>query len=153
LIYTLVENVRSAYNVGAIFRTADGAGIAKLFLCGISARPPHREIHKVALGAEENVPWEYRADALEIVAELKRAGVQIVALESGSEGRAYDSAPYRLPLCLIVGHELRGVSEGLLRTADLSVKIPMLGKKTSLNVAVAYGIAVYEILKIKNKQS
>lgn len=148
-IYTLVENVRSAYNVGAIFRTADGAGVAKLFLCGISARPPHREIHKVALGAEESVPWEYHPNAVEITRRLKQQQVQIVALESGGEGWRYDSAPYRFPLCLVVGHELRGVSDDILRAADLLVRIPMFGKKTSLNVAVAYGIAVYEILKYK----
>lgn len=146
-IYTLLENVRSASNVGAIFRTADGAGVAKLFLCGISARPPHREIHKVALGAEENVPWEYQFSGIEVVQKLKQQRVQVVVLESRAESESYDFAPYRFPMCLVVGHELRGVSEEIVGAADLLVKIPMLGKKTSLNVAVAYGIAVYEILK------
>ncbi len=149
-IYTLVENVRSAYNVGAIFRTADGAGVTKIFLSGISARPPHREIHKVALGAEESVPWEYHPNGAEVVEKLKRQHVQIVVLESRAESQLYDSAPYRFPLCLVVGHELRGVSDEILRAADMSVKIPMRGKKTSLNVAVAYGVAVYEILKVAN---
>ena len=149
MIYTLVENVRSAYNVGAMFRTADGAGVAKLFLCGISARPPHREIHKVALGAEETVPWEYHPDSQTVLEELKQQQVQVVVLESHTESLPYDSAPYRFPLCLVVGHELRGASREAIGAADLLVKIPMLGMKTSLNVAVAYGIAAYEIIKRK----
>jgi len=146
LIYTLVENVRSAYNVGAIFRTAEGAGVTRLFLSGICARPPHREIHKVALGAEASVPWEYYPNGLEVVEKLKQQQVQIVVLESRVESQSYDSARYRFPMCLVVGHELRGVSEEIVRAADLLVKIPMLGSKTSLNVAVAYGVAIYGIL-------
>jgi len=150
-IYTLVENVRSLHNVGSIFRTADGAGVTKIFLCGITGKPPHRDIRKAALGAEEAVPWEYRPDSLEVVKQLKQQNVQIVALESKAESLSYDEAPYRFPLCLVVGQELRGVSAHVLQKADLAVGIPMRGIKSSLNVAVAYGVALYEIAKRRNQ--
>lgn len=150
-IYTLVENVRSLYNVGAIFRTADGAGVARLFLTGITGTPPHREIRKVALGAEERVPWEYHRDSADVVARLKAEKVQIVALETVAEAVVYYDAPYRFPLCLVVGHEFEGVRRKTLAQADLIIKIPMYGSKDSLNVAVAYGIAVYQITRIRNQ--
>lgn len=150
-IYTLVENVRSLHNVGSIFRTADGAGVAKIFLCGITGKPPHRDIRKAALGAEEAVPWEYRPGGLAVVEQLQQQDVQIVVLESKAENCFYDEAPYRFPLCLVVGHERRGVSEEILARADLAIRIPMAGIKSSLNVAVAYGVALYEIAKRRNQ--
>lgn len=146
-IYTLVENVRSLYNVGAIFRTADGAGVDKIFLTGITGQPPQREIRKVALGAEESVPWEYAAQSLPLLEQLKSQGVQIVVLETTPNSRPYYAVNYTLPLCLVVGHEFHGVSQEVIDAADLLVQIPMQGVKISLNVAVAFGIAVYEIIK------
>lgn len=147
MIYVLVENIRSLYNVGAIFRTADGAGVTKILLTGITGRPPHREIHKVALGAEESVPWEYFPESVRLVEKLKRENVQIAVLESVEDSIPYYEADYRFPLCLVVGHEYNGVSEAVVKKADLLVHIPMRGKKISLNVAVAFGIVVYEISK------
>ncbi len=146
-VYALVENVRSLYNVGAIFRTADGAGVSKIFLTGITGQPPHREIRKVALGAEENVPWEYYPDSVELVEKLRKQNVQIVVLESTEKSILYNRAHYQFPLCLVVGHEYNGVSQEVIQKSDLSIKIPMKGVKISLNVAVAFGIAVYEIMK------
>jgi tRNA G18 (ribose-2'-O)-methylase SpoU len=148
-IFTLIENVRSLYNVGAIFRTADGAGVSKLFLTGITGRPPHREIRKVALGAEESVEWEYVEDGVELAKKLQREGFQIVVLERTDHCVPYDLADYRFPLCLVIGHEFDGVSAGMLEIADLVVGIPMFGSKISLNVSVAFGIAIYEVLKRK----
>lgn len=147
MVYALVENVRSLFNVGSIFRSADGAGISKLFLTGITARPPHREIRKTALGAEEHVPWEYHADALQLARRLRRQGVAIVALEETEQSVAFDTAEYTFPLCLVVGNEFRGVTRELIEAADLTVEIPMRGVKESLNVGVAFGIAAYEIMK------
>ncbi|NIV94838.1 TrmH family RNA methyltransferase [candidate division KSB1 bacterium] len=149
--YTVVENVRSLYNVGAIFRTADGVGVSKLFLTGISGQPPQREIRKVALGAEEAVPWKYYPKSEDIIRKLKQQGVQIVVLESTRNSIPYHEADYAFPLCLVVGHEYEGVSEQTLRDADLVIDIPMKGSKVSLNVAVAYGIAVYEIVKAQSQ--
>lgn len=151
-VYTLIENVRSLHNVGAIFRTADGAGVSKIFLSGITGHPPHREIRKVALGAEESVPWEYCLRSSDVIKELRRENVQIVVLESTENSVPYDQADYRFPLCLVVGHEYDGVSEATIREADLLVGIPMRGDKISLNVGVAFGVAVYEIVKARNKK-
>ncbi len=152
-VFVLVENVRSLFNVGALFRTADAAGVTKIYLTGFTGTPPHREIRKVALGAEESVPWEYCAEAAEVIARLRRKQVQIVVLESCEQAVAYDRAPYRFPLCLVVGHEFNGVSAATLQAADLVVRIPMYGAKTSLNVGVAFGIAVYEVIKRRNSHT
>lgn len=149
MLYALVENVRSLYNVGAIFRTADGAGVSKIFLSGITGCPPHREIRKVALGAEENVTWEYVPNAVPFLKKLKEEGVQIVVLEATDSSVLYHEAEYRFPLCLVVGHEYNGVSPEAIELADLLIRIPMKGEKISLNVSVAFGIAVYEILKFR----
>ncbi|MDZ7271230.1 MAG: RNA methyltransferase [candidate division KSB1 bacterium] len=146
-IFALADNVRSMHNVGAIFRTADGAGVAKLYLCGITACPPRAEIRKTSLGAEEAVPWEYVPSAAEAVAGLKAQGVQIVVLEHTDSSYDFRRAPYRFPLCLVVGHEYHGVSEEVVALADIAVEIPMAGVKESLNVSVAFGIAVYEIAR------
>ncbi len=146
-IFALADNVRSMHNVGALFRTADGAGVAKLYLCGISACPPRDEIRKTSLGAEETVPWEYVRSAAEAVARLKAEGFQIVVLEHTDCSYDFRAAPYRFPLCLVVGHEHHGVSDEVVALADLAVEIPMAGVKESLNVSVAFGIAVYEIAR------
>lgn len=144
-----MDNVRSLYNVGAIFRTADGAGVSKVFLSGITGRPPHREIRKVALGAEENVPWEYVPESTPLIKKLKQEGVQIVVLESTDQSVMYDKTEYNFPLCLVVGHEYNGVSPEVIAMADAVIRIPMKGAKISLNVAVAFGVAVYEIIKYR----
>lgn len=153
MIYALVEDVRSLYNVGAIFRTADGAGITELFLTGITGCPPHKEIRKVALGAEETIPWQYHAESLELVKRLKEQNIAIVVLEATDKSIQYHEAVYEFPLCLVVGNEYHGVSEAVLARADLVIEIPMAGVKVSLNVAVAFGIAAYEIIKQKRNCS
>lgn len=147
MIYTLVENVRSLYNVGTIFRTADGAGVDKIFLTGITGRPPHKEIRKVALGAEESVTWEYHHSSIELARDLKQKGIQIVVLETGPTSEAYDNIQFRFPCCLVIGNEYHGVSPELMELADKVIAIPMKGAKISLNVGVAFGIAVYEMSK------
>lgn len=146
-IYALAENVRSLYNVGAIFRTADGAGVSRVFLTGITGRPPHRDIRKVALGAEESVPWEYHANSVELIKRLKQDNIKIVTLESAEQSIPYDQLHYTFPVCLVVGNEFTGVSSETLDLSDFIIKIPMHGVKVSLNVSVAFGIAVYEIVR------
>jgi tRNA G18 (ribose-2'-O)-methylase SpoU len=153
MFFALVENVRSLYNVGAIFRTADGAGVDQVFLTGITGRPPHKEIRKVALGAEENVPWSYFKDPLEIIRKLKSEDVRIVILENTENSEQYDLTDYSKPLCLVIGNEYHGVSPELLDEADQVIHIPMHGKKISLNVSVAFGIAAYQIKKSLNSKS
>lgn len=146
-VAVILDDIRSLHNVGAVFRTADAVALEHLYLCGISGTPPRDEIRKTSLGAEETVPWSYHADATEVVGDLRKRGYQIVVLEQTTASVDYDQAQFRFPLCLIIGHEYNGVSDKLVELADLAVDLPMLGIKHSLNVSVAFGVAVYKILQ------
>ncbi|MBI4417436.1 MAG: RNA methyltransferase [Ignavibacteriales bacterium] len=147
-IAVLLDNIRSLYNVGSIFRTSDGAGIQKLFLTGYTPTPPRREIDKTALGATNSVPWEYARNPLETLATLKRTGVTILALERTDSSRPYTQvARVEFPICLVIGNELTGIAPEVLAACDGALEIPMFGLKHSLNVAVAYGIAVFELVR------
>jgi tRNA G18 (ribose-2'-O)-methylase SpoU len=148
-VVALLDNVRSLYNVGSIFRTSDGAFVSGLYLCGFTPHPPRREIEKTALGATHTVPWKYFRHAREAVAEARGAGMRILVLEHTTGSVPYDRiARADFPICLVVGNEITGVSEELIAAADGAIEIPMHGTKQSLNAAVAYGIAVFELLKI-----
>lgn len=143
----VLENVRSMYNVGSFFRTADAAGAAKLCLCGITAAPPKKEISKTALGAEDVVAWEHSWDAKEVVRRLSRQGCEIAAIETSVHAvDLFDWVP-RFPVALLFGHETEGLSPELSGLADTHVRIPMLGKKYSLNVATAGGVVLFELLR------
>jgi tRNA G18 (ribose-2'-O)-methylase SpoU len=141
----VLDNIRSLHNVGSIFRTADAAGVGKLFLCGMTGAPPRQEIRKAALGAEETVPWEYFRQTSEAVAKLKSEGYYLIALENAPNSVDYRRAAYQFPLALIIGHEYHGISPDILARCDAVISLPMRGMKSSLNVAVAFGVAVYEI--------
>jgi tRNA G18 (ribose-2'-O)-methylase SpoU len=148
-VYVLLDNIRSNYNVGSIFRTSDGAMIEKLYLCGYTPHPPKKEILKTALGSTESVNWEYVKDPKEVIIKLKKEGIKIFALELTSKSTPYyyvESSVF--PLCLIIGNEITGVSQNLLDRCDFSIEIPQYGIKQSLNVAVAYGVAIFELRKI-----
>lgn len=148
-VYVVLNSIRSTYNVGSIFRTSDGAMIKKLYLCGYTPHPPKKEILKTALGSTESVSWEYVKDPMDIVRKLKSEGVKICALELTSESRPYyEVKPSDFPLCVIVGNEITGVSQDLIDLCDFSIEIPQYGIKQSLNVAVAYGISVFELRKV-----
>lgn len=151
-IFVLLENVRSLFNVGAIFRTSDGVLIEKLYLCGFTASPPRKEISKTALGAEEVVPFEHHDDAIDVVKELKSRGVKIVAVELAKGSVNYSEAEYDFPVCFIFGHEVNGVSDELMEEVDMAVSLPMLGRANSLNVATCYGIIVYDALRKLSKK-
>ena len=141
----VLDNVRSAHNVGAAFRTADGAGIEKILLCGITGYPPNAQIAKTALGAERSVNWEYYADVSQAVKDMKARGYQIVLLEQTDTSFDYRDFEAKQPVCLVLGHEVDGVSDALLPLADRALEIPMHREKNSLNVSVACGISVYHI--------
>ncbi len=147
-IAVIADNIRSVYNVGALFRTADGARIAHLYLCGITGTPPRDDIRKTSLGAEETVPWSYENDAAQIIKKLRARGYQIVVLEHTDKSVDYSKAELVFPVCLIIGNEYLGVQEHLIQQADLAVEIPMYGVKQSLNVSVAFGVVIYEFLKV-----
>jgi tRNA G18 (ribose-2'-O)-methylase SpoU len=145
-IYVILDNIKSMYNVGAIFRTAEAVKAKKIYLCGITATPPRREIYKVSMGAVEFVDWEYVSDAKLIAKKLKDEGVQIVALEQTDQSIDYKKAKYKRPVAIVLGHEGKGVSKDVLNECDFSVEIPMFGRANSLNVATSAGIILYELL-------
>ncbi|MBX3102625.1 MAG: TrmH family RNA methyltransferase [Bacteroidetes bacterium] len=143
----VVDNVRSMHNVGAFFRTADALAIEGLVLCGITAQPPHREIHKSALGAEDTVHWEYLPDVADALRHLRSQGYYIALLEQTDAGIPLPdfSLPLNRPLALVVGNEVSGVSDAALALADVALEIPQYGTKHSLNVSVAAGIAMWQL--------
>lgn len=146
-VYVVLDNIRSLYNVGAIFRTSDAVMIEKLFLCGITGTPPRKEISKTALGAEELVPWEQFDEAADAILELKKQGVKVIAVELAEGAKLYNEVKYEGPVCLVFGHEVYGISDEVMELCDEAVYLPMLGRANSLNVATCYGIMVYEVLK------
>lgn len=139
----VVDGVRSLWNVGSIFRSADGCGVEHLHLTGITGTPPRAEIAKTALGAEQAVAWSYRADPLEVLDALVRDGYTPVALEATERAEAVDRFAWPSRVLLVVGNEVAGVSAALLERCPAHVSIPMLGEKRSFNVAVAFGIAAH----------
>jgi len=147
-IAAILDNIRSAYNVGAMFRTAECAYIAELVLCGITARPSHRKVEKTALGTTWLVPWRYFADTMEAVQVLRGEGWTIAALEITDESIPIQTVERRhFPLALVIGNEVTGVDEKVLQAADMVLEIPQFGEKESLNVAVAFGIAVFLLVE------
>jgi len=130
-------------NIGSIFRTADALGVTKVFLTGICGRPPHPKISKTALGAEKNVAWEYHWQIWRIIDTLKKDKVKIVSLEQTKDSVLYTQFKPKFPLALIIGNEVKGVSKSALDRSDSVIHLPMLGKKESLNVAVAFGAVGY----------
>lgn len=154
----IAHNIRSAYNIGAILRTADGAGVSKVYLTGYTPVPfqkekdkyetkAHKMISKTALGAENFVVWEKEEKISKVLGKLNKGGFQIVALEINKKSQNIFKFKFKFPCALILGNEIGGVEEKILRKCDAIVSLPMRGKKESLNVSVAAGIAIYQILK------
>lgn len=160
--YVVCDNIRSLENIGSIFRTSDALGVSKIFLCGISGRPPHHKISKTALGAENNVPWEYYRQIGRLIDTIKKPtsaggfGGQVIALEqdlparqAGKKAISYVKFKPKFPCALIVGNEVKGISKKILNKCDKIVFLPMSGQKESLNVSVAFGVAGYYINNYK----
>lgn len=148
-VVVVLDNVRSAQNVGSFFRTADAFGIERIALCGISATPPNREIHKTALGSEQSVVWEYYSSTLDCVAKLREEGYRIIAVEQ-IEGatmlddfRVEEDAKY----ALIFGNEVEGVDQAVADEVDGAIEIPQVGTKHSLNVSVSAGVLMWELFR------
>jgi 23S rRNA (guanosine2251-2'-O)-methyltransferase len=148
-IIGLLDNIRSLYNVGSMFRTADGVFLQELILTGYTPHPPRKEIEKTALGATASVPHRYIRDPMEAVAAVRESGARLCVLEQTTASIPCSAVePAMFPLCVVVGNELTGVSPALVSAADFAIEIPMHGTKHSLNAAVAFGIAVFELRKI-----
>lgn len=145
----LLEDIRSLWNVGSIFRTSDAVGVARLYLCGITGCPPRAQITKTALGAEEVVPWQYYIHPLDVIPSLQATGTCIIGLEKNSQSISLTTllkeTKISEPLCLIVGNEIQGLSPETIHYCDYVCHLPMAGSKESLNAAVAFAVAAYFI--------
>jgi 23S rRNA (guanosine2251-2'-O)-methyltransferase len=146
-VAVVLDNVRSMYNVGAFFRTADATAIEKLYLCGITGQPPKKEISKTALGADQTVEWEHSWEPVELIRSIRGRGYEIAAVETSVHAvDLFDWTP-RFPVCVAFGHEVDGLQPEISALCDTHVRIPMLGTKHSLNVATAGGVVLYELLR------
>jgi 23S rRNA (guanosine2251-2'-O)-methyltransferase len=146
-VTVVLDNIRSLYNVGAFFRTVEGARAEKLILCGITGYPPKRGISKTALGAEEVVAWEHAPDATAVAAQLRNHGYELAAVETSPHASDLFEWTPSFPVCVLFGHEVDGIRPELRAMCDTHVRIPMLGIKHSLNVATAGGVVIYELLR------
>lgn len=148
-IIVITDNIRSAFNVGSIFRTADAAGVDKIYLCGITPTPiPERgvdRVSKISLGAEKNIEWEKCNNTWRLIEKLKTEDFNIIGLELSNDAIDYKKFKPKFPTVLIIGNEVRGLSKNILSRVDTTIKLPMYGDKESLNVSVAFGIAVYKL--------
>ena len=148
-IEVLLDNLRSTLNVGSIFRTSDGAGVRMIHLCGTTPTPEHPKIAKTGLGAEWNLPWQAHRNGLDFVREIRKDGFTVISLEATPSSTSIYSLDMghaaTRPILLVIGNEVSGVDPEILAQSDRIVAIPMAGIKSSLNVAVAFGIAVYTI--------
>lgn len=150
----VLPDIRSTHNVGSIFRTADAAGVKKVFLCGITPQPVDQfgrkrsDISKVALGAEDYIPWEYVQSAVRLIGRLKKEGYTICAVEQSPKSVSYKAfkAPKGAKIALIMGNEVEGLPKAILARTDHILEIPMFGKKESLNVGVAFGVVVFGLI-------
>jgi|TARA_Y100000385_G_C13038094_1_gene613969 23S rRNA (guanosine2251-2'-O)-methyltransferase len=150
-IIVLLDNVRSLHNIGSVFRTCDAMGVSKIYLCGITAQPPHREIRKTAIGATESVDWEYAETPLEVINKYKKLKYSLIAVEQTSESILLNNFDYKMGKTLLIfGNEIDGVSQNLIDKCDLSLEVPQWGTKHSMNISVTTGIVVWT-LKMKKQ--
>jgi 23S rRNA (guanosine2251-2'-O)-methyltransferase len=146
-IFVVLDNLRSAYNVGAIFRTCDAFMVEKLFLCGITSHPPNAKLKKTAMASEMYVPWKYEREAVETIRRLQHEGVKVYGCERTERSLSLHGLDSPLPCGFVFGNEAEGVSPEALEACDEIIEIPMMGFKNSLNVATTVGIVLYEIAK------
>lgn len=148
----VLDNVRSLNNIGSVFRTCDAFLIKKIYLCGITASPPHKDIHKTALGATETVDWEYTEDTLEVINQLKQEGVKVFSIEQAENAiMLNDFKPEAGEICAVVfGNEVKGVQQEVVNASHAVIEIPQLGSKHSLNIAVSAGVVIWDLfVKLK----
>lgn len=148
-IVVVLDNIRSMYNVGSVFRTCDAFLIEKLYLCGITAQPPHREIQKTAIGATESVEWEYNKSMKACIEQLKAAGYQIIGIEQTDESVDITKVTIKTDqkYALLFGNEVDGISDEIIHDLDMALEIPQFGTKHSLNISVSSGIAIWKYVE------
>jgi tRNA G18 (ribose-2'-O)-methylase SpoU len=145
--FVVLDNIRSAWNVGSILRTCEGAGVRHLFLCGISAAPPNPRVLKTSLGAERTVPWSHDPATMQVIRKLRSEGAAIFAVELTDRSVDYTTIDYPRDCAFVFGHETYGVAAPVLQAADRLIEVPMAGTKNSLNVAVSVGVVLFEALR------
>ncbi|WP_224483965.1 RNA methyltransferase [Robertkochia aurantiaca] len=152
-VILILDNVRSLNNIGSVFRTADAFLIEKIWLCGITATPPHKDIHKTALGATESVSWEYFEDTLELVEQLKKENVETIALEQaeGAQELQNFSPEKGKRYAFVLGNEVKGVAQKVVSAVDRVIEIPQYGTKHSLNISVSAGVLVWDVVSKMRK--
>ena len=149
-VIVVLENIRSAYNIGSVFRTADAFLIEAVYICGYSAQPPHKEIKKTALGAEDTVSWKHFANAAEAIAQLKNEQYKVYAVEQVENSISLEKLkPGNQKIAFVFGNEKAGVEQSTIQLCDGTVEIPQLGMKHSLNIATAAGVVLWEIVRTK----
>ena len=148
-IILVLDNIRSLNNIGTFFRTGDAFNVAKIYLCGITAQPPHRDIHKTALGATESVEWEYVASTQQLIESLKSQGIRTLVLEQTEQTTFLQNLDWdtKSPIALVFGNEVEGVQQSVIDLCDEVVEIPQFGTKHSFNVAVSAGIVLWELVR------
>ncbi|WP_430410267.1 RNA methyltransferase [Kordia sp.] len=146
-IIVILDNIRSLNNIGSVFRTSDAFLIEKVYLCGITAKPPHKDIHRTALGATDSVAWEYREDTLELVKELQENGVKVASVEQADEAILLNKFhPEKSnTYALIFGNEVKGVQQEVVSASDYVLEIPQFGTKHSLNISVSVGVVIWDV--------
>ena len=146
-VHVVLDNLRSAYNVGSIFRTSDAGAVEHIHLCGMSAHPPHKKLEKTALGAFDYVPWTYHERTTDALEELGQKDIFRVAVEVTENSVPVPDFEWPTPVAIVFGNEVTGINERVLLACDATVRIPMHGYKNSMNVATAFGIVLYEVLR------
>ncbi|WP_298418841.1 RNA methyltransferase [uncultured Kordia sp.] len=146
-IVIILDNIRSLNNIGSVFRTSDAFLIEKVFLCGITAKPPHKDIHRTALGATESVAWEYREDTLALVKELQEKGVKVASIEQAENAVMLNTFTPEKPntYALVFGNEVKGVQQQVVSISDYVIEIPQFGTKHSLNISVSAGVVIWDV--------
>lgn len=146
-VHVVLENIRSAFNVGSIFRTADAGAVERIHLCGYTCHPPNEKLAKTALGATDYVPWTRHVDGPSALASLRAAGVTLAAIEVVDDAIPHTRFEWPQPVAIVFGNEVYGITEETLGACDVTIQIPMRGYKNTINVATAFGIVLYEILR------
>ena len=148
-LIVVLDNIRSLNNIGSVFRTSDAFLIEKIYLCGITAKPPHKDIHKTALGATDSVDWEYVEDTLSLIKELQKDNIKTIAIEQADKSiLLQDFAPQKTEkYAIIMGNEVKGVQQEVVSQADYVIEIPQYGTKHSLNISVTTGIVLWDLFK------
>ncbi|HLW32109.1 MAG TPA: TrmH family RNA methyltransferase [Aequorivita sp.] len=154
-LIVILDNIRSLNNIGSVFRTADAFLVKKIYLCGITAKPPHKDIQKTALGATDSVTWEYVENTMDVVLKLQKEGVFVASIEQAESAVHLNDFPVQseLTYAIIFGNEVKGVQQKVVSASDAVIEIPQFGTKHSLNIAVSVGVVVWDLfVKLSVKQ-